>query len=506
MFSNELIATILRLYEVEKWPVGKITEHLMIHRSVVERALRQSAGKTKKPRKRSVSKLDDYTPFLVETLQKYPSLCASTLHGMARERGMRCSPSHFRALVVQLRPKRRPEAFLRLRTLPGEQGQVDWAHFGELTIGRAVRKLYAFVMVLASSRRIFLRFGLDIGMTGFLEGHNQAFETFGGVPRVLLYDNLKSAVIQRIGDAIQFNVSILEFAQHYRYEPRPVAVRRGNEKGRVERAIRYIRYSFFAGREFKDLADINAQADLWCVHQSEERQWPQDHTLKVRDAFELEKMALLPLPDDSFPAAQRIEVHVQKTPYFRFDLNNYSVPHAHVQSTLTVLATATELRVLAGSTEIARHLRCFDKGQTIENLLHIEPLVDEKRHARQHRAQDRVIRAVPEAEKLLVLLAKRGDSIGSCVGQLGKLLDSYGQEDLTAAVSEAMRLKSPHPNNIRLLLEKIRYARGLPPPSAAPTVTDPKLLDIHVQTHDLAGYDRISTTPQTADKKEPQDD
>ena len=500
MISLEMTTSILRLYATEKWPVGTIAKHLGVHHSVVSRVLQQSAGKPQSPPPRA-SKLDDFVPFIRETLEKYPTMCASTAHQMARERGLRCSGAHFRALVKQIRPKKKPEAYLRLRTLPGEEGQVDWAHFGSITIGRAVRKLYAFVFVLAFSRRIFLRFGLDIGMTGFLDGHTQAFELFGGVPRVLKYDNLKSAVTNRIGTAIQFNPTLLEFAAHYRYEPRPVAVARGNEKGRVERAIRYARTSFFAGRTFKDVADLNRQADLWCVTQSEERQWPQDPRIKVKDAFADEQPHLLTLPGDRFPTAERCQVHVHKTPYFRFDLNDYSVPHKHVQSTLTVLATATELRVLAASEEITRHVRCFDKGQVLEDPLHIQRLAEEKSGARQHRVQDRVIRAVPDVQTVLVLLAKRGDSLGSAVGYLGKLLDSYGQEDLTQAVAQALVAESPHPHNIRLLLEKIRHARGLPQPSGQPTVTDPKLRDIHVKTHELGGYDRIGSQRISAKKE-----
>ena len=111
----------------------------------------------------------------------------------------------------------------------------------------------AFVIVLSYSRQIFLRFFLDARMENFLRGHVAAFEAWQGVPRVLRYDNLKSAVLERRGDAIRFHPTLLGFAGHYRYEPRPVAVARGNEKGRVERAIRYVRDALFAARTFADL-------------------------------------------------------------------------------------------------------------------------------------------------------------------------------------------------------------------------------------------------------------
>jgi transposase len=92
-----------------------------------------------------------------------------------------------------------------LSTLPGEQAQVDWAHFGSVSVGQATRRLLAFVVTLSHSRKIFLRFFFDARMASFLRGHVDAFEAFGGVPRELLYDNLKSAVTERVGDAIRFN-------------------------------------------------------------------------------------------------------------------------------------------------------------------------------------------------------------------------------------------------------------------------------------------------------------
>ncbi|WP_456152307.1 IS21 family transposase [Paraburkholderia xenovorans] len=184
---------------------------------------------------------------------------------MVCERGYRGNHHHFRHLISVRRPRPITEAYLRLRTLPGEQGQVDWAHFDHLQIGRARRPLMAFVMVLSWSRQIYLRFFLDARMDSFLAGHAGAFETWSGLPRVLLYDNLKSAVLERHGDAIRFNPQLVAFAAHHRYEPRPVAVARGNEKGRVERAIRYVRENFFAARKFIDLDDLNAQAALWCA-------------------------------------------------------------------------------------------------------------------------------------------------------------------------------------------------------------------------------------------------
>ena len=233
--APDLVAQILRLHAVEKWRVGTIARQLHVHHDVVRRVLAGNSAPqhTSHPPTTPLrpSRIDPYRPFILATLAKFPTLTAARLHAMVGERGYVGAPSHLRHLVAAMRPRPPAEAYLRLRTLPGEQAQIDWAHFGHLQIGRARRPLMAFVMVLSSSRQIFLRFFLDARMDSFLRGHVEAFAAFGGSSRVVLYDNLKSAVLERQGDAIRFNPELLALASHYRFEPRPVAVARGNDRG-----------------------------------------------------------------------------------------------------------------------------------------------------------------------------------------------------------------------------------------------------------------------------------
>jgi transposase len=267
-----------------------------------------------------------------------PPLTASRLFEMVRERGYPGGPDHFRSIVAKHRPRPPAEAYLRLRTLPGEQAQVDWGSFGNIQFGKASRRLSAFVLVLSWSRQIFVRFFLNQRMSSFLQGHVEAFQLLGGVPRVLLYDNLKSAVLERVGDAIRFHPVLLDFAAHYRYEPRPVPVRRACEKGRVERAIRYIRGAFFAARSWTDMDDLNAQALAWCKGPASQRGCPEDKAMTVQEACEQENAFLLALPDNPFPVEDKEEVSVGKTPYVRFDLNDYSVPYQLTRRILVVMA------------------------------------------------------------------------------------------------------------------------------------------------------------------------
>jgi transposase len=213
MISRELETEVLRLHKIERWPVGTIARQLNVHHYAVERVLRQNGCRDEVTRLRA-SMIDPYVPFILTELKKFPDLCASRLYQMVRARGYPGRPDHFRALVARYRPRPVAEAYLRLRTLPSDQCQVDWGHFGTIPVGHAQRKLMGFALTLSYSRYIFLRFYLGADMSAWLDAHVHAFAFFGGVPKQCLYDNLRSAVIERVAlpeapDAIRFNPRFL---------------------------------------------------------------------------------------------------------------------------------------------------------------------------------------------------------------------------------------------------------------------------------------------------------
>lgn len=496
--SLEKHAQILRHYHVDKWRVGTIANQLHIHHSVVTRILKTTGAPELETVKQGTL-IEPYMEFIQKTLEKYPKLTASRLYGMVVERGYTGGPDHFRHIISLHRPKASPEAYLRLKTLAGEQGQVDWGHFGHIDVGKAHRPVMAFVMVLSYSRKIFLRFFLNQQQANFLRGHEQAFSSFAGIPRVLLYDNLKSVVLDRQGSAIQFHPNFLKFSAHYCFEPRPVAVARGNEKGRVERAIRYIRDNFFAGREWKDLDDLNQQAEQWCETQASNRPCPEDESKTVREMFEEERHKLIDLPDNPYPCEEKITVTARKTPYIRFDLNDYSLPHQYVQRDLTVIATLDTITIVDGMDKVAEHPRSYDKGQQIENEEHMQDLILWKKKARQHNGQHRLSQAVPSMVNFLNQAVERKYSLKSIVHQMNDLLDSYGSAELEIAVREALKKDVPHPNTVRLCLEKRREERHQPPPLAVELPDDKRLLTQAVRPHDLKKYDSLQDV--TEDKE-----
>src|ERR1700688_5013035 len=271
MISPETRAEIRRYFYAEHWKIGTIASELGLHPDTVRNAIESERFKNPRPLRPSI--VDPYTEFIRNALEQHPRLCATRIYHMVHDRGYSGSVVQLRRTVARLRPQSR-EPFLQLHTFPGDEAQVDWAHFGHVMVGRAKRALSCFVMTLSYSRALYLEFFFDQTMESFLRGHLRAFQAWNRQPRVILYDNLKSAVLERRGNQILFHPRLLELSAHYHFAPRPCQVRAGNQKGRVERAIRYVRDSFWAGRVFTTLAECNRQALLWRDQVAHQRRWP----------------------------------------------------------------------------------------------------------------------------------------------------------------------------------------------------------------------------------------
>ena len=381
---------------------------------------------------------------------------------------------------------------MRLETLPGEQGQVDWGSFGHVKVGRTVRALSAFVMVLSWSRALHVVFTLDQTLESFLRGHVEASAFFGGAPRVILYDNLKSAVLDRYADAIRFHPRLLDLCSHYHFEPRPCAPARGNEKGKVERQIRFLRERFFAARSFRDVDDLNRQFTAWRETWAHARPSLGKPELSVGQALEEERAVLLRLPPNAFETEHLRVVVAQKTPYVRFDKNDYSIPPSHVGKALTLAASPRVVRIFDGQEEIARHERSFDGGRRIEDERHIRALVDRKRAARAATTKDRLVFAVPAAETFLKEAVKRSLNVGSMSRQLLRMLDEYGRVDFATAIDEAITKETIAVSAVATLIEHARRRRGQKPVVRIEMGADPRIKDQHVNTHDLRSYDDLA--------------
>ncbi len=478
MIDLETLTRIRQLYYGEHWRVGTIAAELGLHHATVEGALRDETRAKPAPRP---SRFDPFVGFAHEMLEKYPRLRATRLWQMLRERGCTLSVRQVRDKVKGLRPAPR-EAFLVRRTFRAEEGQVDWASFGHVTIGAARRALSAFVLTLTFSRWIFLRFFLDQSLENFLRGHVYAFADLQGSPRHLLYDNLRAAVAQRHGSAVRFNTRLLELASHYHFSPRACAPARGSEKGAVERAA----------RSFTTIDDLNRQALSWRDEIAGARRWIGDDRKTVADAFREEAVHLLPLPEHPFETHLVTPIRSDKTIYVRFDLNDYSIPPNLVGRPLSLVASETAVRILDGSLEVARHCRSYDRHRRIDDPAHVEALLVEKQRAHGSTPNARLLGAVPAAEALLEASFRRGESISSITQKLLLLLDDYGAEELRDAVEEALARQTPRVSSIAFILGKRRRAAQRKMSLPVDLSRRPDLKDLYVKPHSSETYDELS--------------
>jgi len=329
--------------------------------------------------------------------------------------------------------------------------------------------------------------------------------TGAGCRAEILYDNLKAVVLERAGRAVRFNPTLLEYSGAYHFKAEPCNPAAGWEKGRVERAIRYIRQSYAAARTYRDLDDANAQLRRWLDEVANVRPWPGDRTRTVADAFAEEKPTLLPLPANPPPTAHVRAVRSGKWPLVRFDLNDYSIPHALVGRPLTLVADETTVRVLDGVGVVATHTRSWDRGRRVEDRAHIEGLLAHKPRGLPTKAADHLRRIAPGFGTLLRLLAERGENTGSHVATMTQLLTVYGEVDFASAVAEAAERGTPRASSVAVLLQRRRHAADAPPPVPVQLPDDPRVRGLRVRRHDPASYDALTRRPKPRKDDDPDD-
>lgn len=487
--AAEVEAEIARLYHAEHWKVGTIAAQMGVHEDVVRRVLGLLKPRSRAERReRAPLPVTPFIDFINETLQKYPRLRSTRLWDMLNERGYSGSERSLRRFVATVRPAPQREAFLRLDPLCGEQAQIDWAHVGQIPVpGGGSRSLWLFVMVLSWSRAAWGEFCFDTTVHSLLRSLVRAAGYFGGVTRQWLFDNPKIVVLERHGDAARFHPLLLDLSSALHVQLRLCGPYRGNEKGRVERMIRFLRDRFLAGRDIYDIEQGNRELLVFLQQIAHQRMHPSFPKRQVGECLVEEKQRLLPLPDP-MPQTDLVEpVLVDKTAFARFDTNLYSVPPDHVERTLTLVADDRSVRVLDGASVVAHHLRSWGHRQKIEHPEHRAEILRRKRGAAPSAGRDRLRAVAPQIDILFERWVTAGRNVGSMTAQTSKLLDLYASDVFEKAIAEVIVRGTHDPGEVGVLCEKYRRATQRPVPIDVRLRDD--IPDRDVIPHDLGGYD-----------------
>lgn len=500
MITAEIRATIRRLVLREGWKIETAARRFGVHHSVVRRALRDPKDLVEHPAT-APSELDPFKEYVVQRLTEHPELTAVRLLLELQLRGFTGGVAQLRRYVAKVRTPRARKAYLRIETEPGEQAQVDWGSFGHWRVGNTQRPLSAFAMVMRWSRALYVDFSLDQRMDTFLRMHQRALAFFGGVPKRVVYDNLKSVVLHHVGSTVQFNPAFLAFAGHHLFEPVAAPVRYPEFKGGVEAAIKFIRHSFFYGRTFSSLDDLRTQAHAWATETANTRI---HGTTRERPAERLlvERPRLRPLPEHAFETDLVLPMIVSKEARVHLDTNTYSVPHRFVGHSVLLRADDTTVRILADGVAIAEHPRSWGRRQAIEDRAHIDALLERRPAGRAPRRRDRLAALSPECRVYLQEVARRRIDLESEIQKLGRLLQLYGPADLAEGMQRALAARTFGARYVRALMDQSRFARGLGEPPEPILTGNTTADEIVVEPHSLETYDALFQTPEAPNSTE----
>lgn len=488
MLTTEQINDLHRFYWSERWPIRKIERHLRMGWKTIKKYLDAPAqGPSTRER---VSKLDPFKGHIAEWLEKDPRVTAALVEQRLRPLGYPGGSSILQEYVRKVRPQLvAKRAFVRMEPIAGERFEVDWGHFGSLDYSGDHRKLYAFALVDAHSRMLYVEFTHSQSFETFARCHIHAFTALGGVAREVAYDNLATAVAEHDGRLVRFLPRFLAFAREYSFFPRACNPASGWEKGKVERAIGYLRQNFWPLREFADLHDANRQARQWLIEIANQREHRETRQRPI-DRFQAE--ALRPLPVIPYDYRDTVEALVHKDLRIQFDANRYCVPHRYVGRRLTVKADSSSVAIYNRSEEVVTYARSYRRGQTFGADRFERVLAEERPAARRSQAQQRLLdsldglcsRAVVEA--YLRDMADTDRSLGRQLSELLELMRQYGPEALAAAIEKASDARAFGADYVANILRQQQTPRRPQPPLL---LRDPHLNAMVTDPISLLEYD-----------------
>ena len=474
MNEESLVQRVLHLHQVEKLSGRQIAKMLGIGRKRISRILDGTGSAVSIPK---ASILDEYDHLIAHWYKQHPLLKATQVYERLKSYGYE---GGYASVARVTREDRAPKesAYHPLTFLPGEEAQVDWFFFNHEQLGQVAGFLY----VLAYSRYAWGIFYPKTSFEFFLAGHMECFKYIGGLARCHRYDNLKSVVLKRSADNIEYNPQFLDFARFYGFSIHACNPYSGNEKGRVERLIRDIRVFLYA-ETFDNLIDLNEKFHLWLekrnatVHRST-RKTPKDLLAEER---------LIRLPENSYQASRVIQAMASKTALVEFETNKYSVPSTCAGKALDVVVYPDRIEICVEDKTVAVHRRSFGKDGMIQNPLHAEALLNRTARFKMRRILQ-VMTDMDPAFRCFFDHQDNDDERIQAAYQLFILLKTHSRPMLVSAICE---LNTLHCFKIKALMSLLHLPDQQEPERLWPQ--NQQLLNLTYEERKLDDYDPDSS-------------
>jgi transposase len=490
MISYALFCQLRELADQKNLTVPQIAEQLKLDPKTAAKWVGCPSYRPRQSVKRP-SKLDPFKGQIVALLERHPYTAQQVLQDL-KTKGYVGGYSILKEFVRLVRPVRKP-AFLMLEFAAGDCAQVDWGSYGSITVGSTRRRLSFFVMVLCYSRMIYVEFTLSEGMEQFLSCHRHALEFVGGCPARIMIDNLKTGVLEHPpGGPARFHPRYLDFAAHYGFNPVACAVKKGNEKGRVENGVGYVKKNFLNGLELPPFSALNPAARQWMDTVANVRLHGETHCRPL-ERFAQEKPLLRPLPTLAYDCAVIRSTGANGCCRVPFEANRYTVPFLYASQQLTLKIYPERLLIYHHEKLIATHLRSYDRRQDIRDPDHLQQLLTHRRRAREQTFLQAFLSLGTQADLYARKLQEKRLNAPHHIQKIVALSQLYGLDKVARALSDALTFEAYGCEYIANILEQ--RERQTPVPSPLHLTHRQDLLDLDLPPVDLNLYQTKSTTP-----------
>lgn len=490
MIDSQTFCRLRQLHDEQGLKISQIAAELHLDPKTVEKWVDRPTYRPRQGTQRP-SKLDAFKGQIVARLERHPDT-AQQLWQQLRPQGYAGGDSILKDFVRPVRPVR-PPAHLMLEFAPGECAQVDGGNFGSVTVGSTRRRLSFFVMVLCSSRLLYVEFTLSEGMEQFLTCHRHAFGFFQGVTAQVMIGNLKVGVLRHpLGQKALFHPRYLDLAAHYGFQPVACQVRKANEKGRVESGVGYVKKNFLNGLDIPSFAAVNPAATVWRDTVANVRLHGETHR-KPSELFAQEKPRLQPLPVLPYDGAVIRPISANGCGHVVLDTNRYSVPHRYASQKLPLKLYPEQLLLFQHDKLIATHPRSDDRRLRITHPDHTKDRVVQRKQARDQTLRLTFLALSPHAEAYARKLEDKRLNSLQHIQKIVALSEICGPEKVDRALHDALAFEAYGCEYIAHLLEQRERPGG--PPAALHLTRRQDLLDLELPPADLTPYEPKPNPP-----------
>jgi transposase len=488
-----LWAEIRRLHEMEHLSNREIAKLLRCCHTTVRKALDMPQPPSQTPRPPRGSILNPYQAKIDALIAKYPNLSAVRVREEISkgEDGYRGGLTVLRGYLRSIRPAR-GRVYQEVVYEPGEAMQVDWGACGHLAIGNTSRRVSVLAAVLCYSRLCYIEFSLSEKKADFYRCVTHALEFFGGSPRKIIVDNLKTAVVEGSGRNASFHPEFLELCGHFCMQAVACAARDPESKGTVEAKVRYVKHNALQGRddELTCWDDYHALAVYWRDQVANVRLHETTRQRPV-DRFEQERTSLRALPRLAFNTDEVLSAVASSHARVRFDSNRYSVPAEVARKTVLVRADDRQVRIFYQGDQVACHARGFERRQLILQAEHQLQAEKTRRRQRKNQVEEAFDALGSEAQEFHLKLLKRPVKPIVHLRRLLKLAHVYGRGNLIAALRVALKYETYDAEYVQAILHQQRRQRELPSPTVVRPQREELIEETEFESPDPAAYDRL---------------